>query len=224
MAPRPIILSVKRGLFRRDDSSAEEADAAFKAMRPRVLKRDEYRCQFCGFRAQKWQEVHHLDDDHHHNDVENLITACPLCHMGHHVGLAGIKQAGVIIHLPALSQAELNALVRTLWIAEASDDVKMKTIAVTLTARLHKCAIAARRILNTSDPLILGDYLLGLDDETYGRRSEILKDFRLLPLRANFENQIQYWVKHTYKNVPPKTWLRVAESKADRILKSTAEE
>lgn len=75
--------------WRRDDWMAADADAEFKLVRQKVLERDEHTCRFCGFRAPKWQEVHHLDDNHHNNDPDNLVTACMFCHMVHHLGLAG---------------------------------------------------------------------------------------------------------------------------------------
>ncbi len=215
-----IVLSVKRSVFRRDDPTAEMADSGFKAARPRVLDRDGNRCHFCGFRAEKYQEAHHINDDHNDNSEKNLMTVCTLCHQAHHIGLAGVNNSGILIYLddPEIGQAELNSIVRDLWIGEMGRDKAIKTASMQMLARLHKLSIDARRVLGTSDPVVLGDYLLGLDKEAYEQRHEALKGILLLPLRDHFEARVTYWEKAVYKNVPTQTWLRLAQSKAERFF------
>jgi intracellular multiplication protein IcmJ len=215
---KPITLSVKRGLFRRDDPRTEESNDEFKRTCRKVMRRDNYRCQYCGFCSDKWQEVHHLNDDHTNNSKDNLITVCPLCHKANHIGLAGYDGSGVIIYIENLNQAELNNIVRSLWIAEDSGDREMKLTAMTMLARFHKFTSNARRGIGASDPSILGNYLLELDDEAYAKRESALNGYLLLPLRKGFEKQLKHWKTNNYKNVNPSTWLRIAESKADIII------
>src|SRR5690554_7898806 len=117
----PLILSVKRSRFRMDDPTADHANREFVGKRPSILERDRYKCRFCGFKAKKWQEVHHVNNDHQDNSDINLVTACPLCHLVHHVGFAGMRQAAQLIYIDPevkVSQRDLNQLVRALWIAE----------------------------------------------------------------------------------------------------------
>ena len=217
---RQIVLAVKRSTFRRDDPSAEMADAGFKAVRQQVLDRDNYRCHFCDFRAEKYQEVHHVNDDHSNNDPNNLITVCTLCHQDHHLGLAGVNSSGSLIYLEddRITQADINCIVRDLWIGEQSRDKSIKTASMNMLARFHKLSIDARRKLGTSDPVVLGDYLLNLDDAEYAHRNKALKGVFLLPIRDYFEPRIAYWDKAVYRNIPPHTWLRLAESKAEKIF------
>lgn len=215
MALRPITLGVKRGRFRRDDSRSGAADKAFATVRKQVLERDDHTCQFCGFRAAKWQEVHHVNDDHHDNSLSNLVTACPLCHQAHHIGLAGAEESGVLVHLPGIGQAELNVMVRSLWMAESGQDPAMQIHGVSLLSRLNRGKIRAQRMLGTSNPAILGNYLLELDDAHYARRGEALEGLLLLPVRSGFTRQIKYWQGSVYKGVPPTTWVKVAQSHAE---------
>ena len=81
------VFGVKRKLWRKDDEHADVADAGFTPVRTEVLQRDNYPCRFCGFKAAKYQEVHHLDDNHQNNDPQNLLTVCNLCHQVHHLGM-----------------------------------------------------------------------------------------------------------------------------------------
>ncbi len=50
-----------------------------------VLERDDYTCFYCGHKAKKWMNVHHINhgDD---NDIDNLITLCVACHAVLHIG------------------------------------------------------------------------------------------------------------------------------------------
>lgn len=73
-----------------DDHQDPPHDRAIKDnVRRRVLQRDEYTCQRCGWNQKQWDpadprhlEVHHLQ---HHarggsNEADNLITYCNICH------------------------------------------------------------------------------------------------------------------------------------------------
>lgn len=213
---RPLVLSVKRGRFRFDDPNASASDKAFKEVRSQVLERDHRTCQFCNFRAPKYQDVHHLNDNHDDNRPENLITTCVLCHMAHHVGFAGQSKRGTLIYLDpglGMDQATLNQLVRTLWIAEASDEKAVRLHALTLLSRLYKAAVNARRVIGTSDPTVLGDFLLGLSEAQYRRRGEVLSGIYLLPLKEGYEQYIKFWIEHVYHGIPVRTWTRLAEQK-----------
>ena len=52
----------------------------YEELRQRVLRRDGWRCQFCGSRAQL--EVHHQQFRSHSGEdrEQNLITLCTSCH------------------------------------------------------------------------------------------------------------------------------------------------
>jgi 5-methylcytosine-specific restriction endonuclease McrA len=65
--------------------------AEYQDLHRRVLKRDGWRCQFCGARTQL--QVHHLQSRAQLGaDVEdNLFTVCAACHRAIH--LDGIKKS-----------------------------------------------------------------------------------------------------------------------------------
>jgi len=94
---RNLVIGIKRKLHRRDDEHAKKADAIFNAQRNSALKRSNYCCVFCGAKSLKFNEVHHLDDNHHNNSPENLVAICKLCHPYHHIGQACLdgKESGL---------------------------------------------------------------------------------------------------------------------------------
>jgi 5-methylcytosine-specific restriction endonuclease McrA len=57
---------------------------AYESLRQQVLRRDGWRCQFCGTMANL--EVHHQQFRSRQGDdsEENLITLCAVCHAGAH--------------------------------------------------------------------------------------------------------------------------------------------
>jgi 5-methylcytosine-specific restriction endonuclease McrA len=58
--------------------------ALYEELRDQVLRRDGWRCQFCGTMCEL--EVHHKEFRSHSGDdsEENLITLCVQCHAGVH--------------------------------------------------------------------------------------------------------------------------------------------
>ena len=218
-----IVLSVKRGAFRSDDPTSEESDSVFKSVRPKILERDNFTCQFCSFRSLKYQEVHHLDDDHSNNDEGNLITTCALCHSCFHIGLSGTFGRGDIIRLdPGLgvSQAELNQLIRVLWLAEESTEQSIKMIAVKNLARFNKQTVSADRKLGTTDPLVIGDWLLQLSDSDYEKRALILSEYYFLPKKSGYTAQFNYWKESVFKSIPSSDWLAISNQKLESWAKN----
>lgn len=219
MSTNNIILSVKRAIFRCDDPTSEYADSEFKKKRPKILERDDFTCVHCGFKSSKFQEIHHKDDDHSNNSDDNLITTCPLCHSCYHVGFTGQQGSGVIILLDEklnVNQAELNQIVRTLWIGEAGDDKDIRMQSITMLAKLYKQSVPASRKYGTSDPVALGDFLVQMSDEDYVQRQKFLEGCYMLPLKDGYERQIQYWKSEVYSSIATTDWQSVSRDKLTR--------
>lgn len=115
-----LIMSAKRSVWRMHDH-AGEADKEFKQVRHSILEASDYACAYCTMQSSKYQEVHHLDDDHKNNDPLNLSCTCPLCHQVFHLGLVGMKDGGELVYLPELSQVELNQLALVMWLVTEVD-------------------------------------------------------------------------------------------------------
>ena len=98
MALLPLVPSVHPSawIFEPDGAGHEEAIRA-------AFARDRHTCRFCGHVATAWQEVFHLDSDHDNWAVDNLVTACTLCHGVQHLGRPTVEQEQVLIWLPDMS-------------------------------------------------------------------------------------------------------------------------
>lgn len=196
-ASQPLV-GIKRKLWRKDDEHADIHDKAFDTIRTEVLKRDGHACCFCHFRSSKYQEVHHLDDDHTHNTMDNLVTACTLCHQVFHVGLAGMRGAGYFAVLPELTQTEVNHIVRTIYVGEKIEEQSIRDKYTSLLAIFESRGsdLAKRTFVGTdfSQPLVLAPMLSEFDD-IFDRRGIHFQDLRLVATREAFHpGQLDYYV------------------------------
>jgi intracellular multiplication protein IcmJ len=228
----PLELGVKRRLSRRNDPQAKKADEEFERIKKQILARDHNTCQSCGFSSPAHKqapagflEVHHIDDDHHHNESKNLITLCPFCHMGFTLGKRGDQFAAKLIWYPEVSQRDLNALFHPVlalnWIRENEEnlDVDMDDQAMVYMGRatdvyrlITTAGTTRLKNLGTVLPEIerietLYDMLVGLSDHEYKQRGVILNGIRLVPRADTFEKQLSYWAQNVWlKNLHPSGW------------------
>lgn len=94
----------------------------WKILRLKILKRDVYTCQYCGFKAEKWQIVHHIDGNPNNNEEDNLETICPMCNLIHHAGQGCIVQGIVDLYKESkFFQNEIIQITRKMRIDGKSD-------------------------------------------------------------------------------------------------------
>jgi intracellular multiplication protein IcmJ len=189
---REIVLSATRGSWRMSGPHADEGDRRFHSIREQILKRDDYTCRYCQFKAKRYQELHHLDDNHGRNTPENVVTACCLCHQCYHLGMAGVRNSGVLVWLPEFSQADLNNICRTLFVASGGVHAESAN-------ELYRALEARRAVIDlemgqgASNPAALGQAFLEMDREVYATRAKRLGGLRLLPRMQGFSLQVAYW-------------------------------
>ena len=70
----------------------------WKQIRMKILERDDYACQYCGFKAEKWQIVHHIDGNPNNNSPNNLMVVCQMCNLIEHAGMGCIIQGIVDLY------------------------------------------------------------------------------------------------------------------------------
>ena len=204
---KKLLLSVKRGKFRRDDSQVVKADREFDAKRERAVIRDDYTCRFCGFKALKHQEVHHADDDHANNSMENLDTVDVLCHAVNHVGFAGLGGNAVMVYLPGVQQVDLNHFMRTIFVALRTGDDEEQKCASGMLEQLTGLQDRFSSTWGTSSPVVIGNELRLMPEARYRRRDKILAAAKLV-FRRSFvkESVLDYWCASVYKGLDPGSW------------------
>lgn len=106
------------------EEHSQEYKDQWRKLRSTILERDNYLCQYCGFRAEKWQIVHHIDGNPSNNSDCNLETICPMCNLVHHAGQGCIVQGVVDLYKEAkYSQREIIRITREMRSRNESDGV-----------------------------------------------------------------------------------------------------
>lgn len=195
MAKIPLILGVARKTGNPLASEKKAAKGAAlpsapvarsRALTPELKKtvfdRDNYTCQCCGFRSEKYQEVHFLDHDRHNLAMDNMITNCIFCHQAFNLDLVTQMRSGVLIWLPEIDQAALHHLARAIYVARISQGPMAEAARKALDILMARREEAKKRI-ETDDPyvlsMVLKDYLTA---KLYGERQQRLDGIRLFPL------------------------------------------
>jgi hypothetical protein len=96
---------------RTDQTKLDTNSPEWRALRQKVLDRDNYKCQYCGFRARAYQIVHHLDGTPDNHAMENLTTTCQACNCIVHCGFASAKGWLTLIKT-TMSQAAIVMMCR----------------------------------------------------------------------------------------------------------------
>ncbi|OGV49304.1 MAG: type IV secretion protein IcmJ [Legionellales bacterium RIFCSPHIGHO2_12_FULL_42_9] len=176
--------------------SSRKADPKFVAYGAKIFKRDQYRCQFCGFRAKLFQEVINLDNDYRNNRQNNMVTACCFCAQCFFVESVGVGGygGGSLIYLPEINQADLNSLCHVLFCA-ITNDTGYKSSAQDIHRGLKTRAksVEDKYGEGTSDPAIMGQLMIDSGQASTDTMDKIFHDLRLLPSRAKFRKQIESW-------------------------------
>lgn len=211
-----LVLSIKRGVWRRDDTQSESADRDFAAVRPKVVARDGSRCTACGLQAEM-QDVHHLDDDHANNSPDNLATADPLCHGVHHIGQVGLAGEGRLIYLPELSQVDVNHLQRTCFIAlEIGEQGEKEMAAAILKRLLARAKVVENSPWQTSAPADFAGALKKVGEEEYAKRGQSMEGLRLVYHPRRFLRYMPSWLK-SLGSMPTKSWRGIYEGAVKKV-------
>ena len=106
----------------RDNIKEEISKEEWKKIRLEIVKRDNYTCQYCGFKSEKWQIVHHVDGNPNNNSKGNLETICPMCNLIHHAGQGCVVQGIVDLYRKSkYSQIEIIQITREMRTNGKSD-------------------------------------------------------------------------------------------------------
>jgi intracellular multiplication protein IcmJ len=177
----PITLGVVRPNW-----NAAKTGRAFGHITPEaneaVFQRDDYTCKCCGFRAEKWQEVLHLNGDKRDFNDDNVLTTCIFCHQCFDLANVDTMQSGMLIWLPEIPQHDLHHLMRAVYVARVTQG-PLAELSRQIFDSLYARGDEAKKRLGSKDPgalaLVMKDFLTGRE---YHTTQDHMKGIRLLPL------------------------------------------
>lgn len=189
MKPLPVILGIARYAGNLETKRPSTKNAVVAMPEPltaeskkAVFDRDNYVCRCCGFRAEKYQEIHFLDHDKTNVAVDNMATLCIFCHQCFNLDLTCSMRSGVLIWLPEISQTDLHHIMRAVYVARISQGPMAEAARVVLDTIMARRDESRHRI-GTDDPFVLTSVMRDfLTSRYYSERAEKLEGIRLMPL------------------------------------------
>jgi intracellular multiplication protein IcmJ len=221
---KDLILSATRKSWKMSSTHGTEFDKEYqkkhKTIWDKIWNRDGFKCYYCSFYSKKHQEIHHLNDDHRDNSLDNLVTVCPLCHQSYHLDTASNTNGGKIIWLPEFSQQELNYLCRAIFIAieeaEIAETQNRDVVGFAKIARMLETSLSERSLIveqhfqnGASDPSVFANALINMSEEQYEKRSQFLSSFKLLHMKTRFPVQTKYWKNYLFTDIPVDSWVKL---------------
>lgn len=204
---RKLLIGSKRGKWRANQG-VESGDREFAMARPKVLARDGGTCVYCGIAMDK-MHVHHENDNHDDNRMENLVTVDDLCHAVNHIGLLG--KAGVIVYMPGVSQVDISHLCRTIVVAISCGGEIGKKAQKLAELLLSRFSEPVAKMFGSCNPADFGNALLALSDSDYTSREVPLRDVRVMFKPEPLGEYATRARDAIYKNLPPDIWGRIYE-------------
>ncbi|TAK74367.1 MAG: HNH endonuclease [Gammaproteobacteria bacterium] len=171
-------------------------DKAFLPVAQRVLDRDVYTCQYCGFQAKEFQEIVNADGNYLNNTSSNMMTACCFCTQCLFLQAVGLDEmgGGQLIYLPEISQADLNSFCHVLFCAMGNNTGYQDSAqAIYRSFKFRSQLIENKFGSGTSNPTVLGQMLIERQARTSTKMADVLKDMRLLPSHTKFRVQLEAW-------------------------------
>ena len=176
-----------------------KSERAFQKVAKKVLIRDNYACQYCGFQAKIYQEVINLDGNYANNTLSNLATACCLCTQTLFLQAVGLDEmsGGQLIYLPELAQAALNSFCHIVFCAISnSTGYQDSAEGIYRSLKFRSQVVEDTFGIGTSQPAVMGQVIIEHASRSLSKHSmRALKDIRLLPTYSKFKVQLDAWAK-----------------------------
>jgi intracellular multiplication protein IcmJ len=179
-------------------------DKAFQPVANRVLDRDVYTCQYCGFQAKEFQEVVNQDGNYFNNKLSNMVTACCFCTQCLFLQSTGVDEmgGGQLIYLPEISQADLNSFCHVLFCAMGNNTGYQETAQSIYRSFKFRSQIIENKFgSGTSNPTTMGQMIIEHEDRFPDQKIDILDNLRLLPSHAKFRVQLDTWAESALKEL-----------------------
>lgn len=178
---------------------ARRMSPAFKHVALKILKRDKYTCQYCGFQAKEYQDIVNHDQDYRNNKASNLVTACCFCSQCFFLESVGLDDVsgGQLVYMPEVTQADLNSFCHVLFCAMSSETKYQDSAQIiyrNLKYRSH--AVVKTFGEGSGDPRRMGAMLIEYQNfKNNPVPDKVFDGLRLLPIQSKFSIQLEAWAK-----------------------------
>lgn len=182
-----------------------EEDPRFQPFKRRVLARDSYTCQYCGFESKDHLVVTNRNGDYTQNKLGNLISTCHLCAQTLFIDALGTLGfcGGHLIFLPDIQQSDLNSLCHVLFHSIALQDANASQAKnIYRTLKLRAQLIDKQLGDDMSNPAIYCQMLSDADESQAKKFNEgIAQSTRYLPDVIGYQTSIQNWIRLSFKEL-----------------------
>jgi hypothetical protein len=94
-------------------SRNDTASKQWQQLRQKILERDGFACQYCGYKSNKFQIVHHIDGNPKNSNENNLTTTCQMCNLIEHSGQGCVLKGIVDLYkISKYNQTEIIKITR----------------------------------------------------------------------------------------------------------------
>lgn len=180
-----------------------KADSAFLSFQNNVFLRDNNTCRSCGFSSKLNMDIANADNNLLNNKKSNLMTACPFCVQCNFLQAVGLSPntGGVLIYLPEMTQAELNALCHNIFSAMCLEFVNAKESKnIYRSLRLRSKVVEKELGRGFSSPSFYGQALIDSKPQCSSKLSHQVADkVRLLPSFQAFSGLIDAWASESVR-------------------------
>lgn len=178
---------------------ARRLSPSFQKLAEKIRQRDGYTCQYCDFQAKAYMDVVNHDQDYTNNKASNLVTACGFCSQCFFLESIGLDDmsGGQLIYLPEISQEQLNSFCHVLFCAMSSKaEYQDNAQIVYRNLKARNKPVEALLGEGGSDPKKLGNLMTEYQAQRESKSLRpFLKEVRLLPLQAKFNQQLEAWAQ-----------------------------
>lgn len=198
-----------------------------------VLFQSKLTCSDCGFQSRPskqvksgFMQIRPRNADYDSREVSNWTVVCPFCHAYYRMTAALDSEKYRIIAAPWISQSELSNIVRPLLVILSDIEHLYYTEALQIYKTLlsSESAVAAllphipateatpadnlKRYFNLFDSV--------LTDQQYLDRHIFASSLRMIPDKAHFSVESNYWNAAIYNQYPLSKWERLVSWKLEQ--------
>jgi intracellular multiplication protein IcmJ len=170
-------------------------DPAFDYFRQTVLARDQFTCQYCGFRASIDQEVINLNHNYKQNSLVNLVTACMFCAQCNFLESLGPDSygGGTLIYLPECTQIQLNGFCHVLFARILSETTQAELAQQYYRSLKLRAQVVEEQLGDgMSEPAVFGRLLA--ESGAQIMENTFMAHLCLLPGQALFKSHVTRWL------------------------------